>query len=822
MADLSNSKIKDTYQFLLQADGSGNLQTGLGANPNPIIIRGNLTYIDGNQRSGYVLKSDADGKATWGDASVGDLYISAATLDNTILKLETTSGSTILVPVSYWSSDGLGNYANSGLTGNIGIGIETPNEKLTVLGAISATTDLYLGCEAYEDSTITAQEKLTIKGRGTDNDFMVLKQDKILVYLDGLEAASFISTSTGATSNIGQFSFNSSAQDYDFKITGEDHLLFHASGSKHAIRVRNHLTIGPSTVVPWNDGITNWGLAVTGSSLFYSGGTAGTNKNAIDAYGEITTSGNINILNNNSLLTAKISTTGGTVSESLTIQAGSLYMQNEEGSREYYSILSNLHQFYLNDNVVVTYDGEGGNQGLHFTTHSGGEYYNFIISGKDSTRMYETDSANLVNRFRHHVGIGNASGIPANIIGTYGLALTGSSLFYSGGTNAANYNAIEAEGNMTIAGDINILNNNSLLTAKISTTGGTQGESLTIEAGTTHIRNEDGLTEYLKLTTNGITFYVNDTEGVIYSTTAQKYLFDGRPGSATDWYTFNFAGDNGYDVFAIDPQWERVSIKDHVSIGATHAVWPNMSAINYGLFVSGSSRFYSGGTTGVNINAIESRGNITLSGNMVATGDVISSGLTTTIGTITSGTTDLNDLFVKTSDLEYYLGTVTSVAISGGDGIEIDSGSPITNSGTIKLGLSGVDTTKIADGTVTDTEFQYINTLSSNAQTQLTNKLDLEGGTMDGPIEMATNKITGLLDPTAAQDAATKAYADSLDHNNYWSGETGNTLFPISPTNTKLGIGTSTPANALEVVGAISATTNITASGSIRGKEIHI
>ena len=43
---------------------------------------------------------------------------------------------------------------------------------------------------------------------------------------------------------------------------------------------------------------------------------------------------------------------------------------------------------------------------------------------------------------------------------------------------------------------------------------------------------------------------------------------------------------------------------DHVSIGATHAVWPNMSAINYDLFVSGSSRFYSGGTTGVNINAI--------------------------------------------------------------------------------------------------------------------------------------------------------------------------------------------------------------------------
>jgi len=38
---------------------------------------------------------------------------------------------------------------------------------------------------------------------------------------------------------------------------------------------------------------------------------------------------------------------------------------------------------------------------------------------------------------------------------------------------------------------------------------------------------------------------------------------------------------------------------------------------------------------------------------------------------------------------------------------------------TTTLGLSGIDATDIADGTVTSTEFQYINTLSSNAQDQL-------------------------------------------------------------------------------------------------------
>ncbi len=41
---------------------------------------------------------------------------------------------------------------------------------------------------------------------------------------------------------------------------------------------------------------------------------------------------------------------------------------------------------------------------------------------------------------------------------------------------------------------------------------------------------------------------------------------------------------------------------------------------------------------------------------------------------------------------------------------------------------SGIDATKIADGTVTNTEFQYINSLTSNAQDQLDLKADLVAG----------------------------------------------------------------------------------------------
>ncbi len=45
-------------------------------------------------------------------------------------------------------------------------------------------------------------------------------------------------------------------------------------------------------------------------------------------------------------------------------------------------------------------------------------------------------------------------------------------------------------------------------------------------------------------------------------------------------------------------------------------------------------------------------------------------------------------------------GTVTSVAITGTDGIDVDSGSPITSSGTITLGLSSIPNTSLANYSV--------------------------------------------------------------------------------------------------------------------------
>lgn len=55
----------------------------------------------------------------------------------------------------------------------------------------------------------------------------------------------------------------------------------------------------------------------------------------------------------------------------------------------------------------------------------------------------------------------------------------------------------------------------------------------------------------------------------------------------------------------------------------------------------------------------------------------------------------------------------------------------------------------------------------ANFSTTVTNsiatKLPLAGGTMTGAVEMSTNKLTGVGNPTLAQDAATKSYVDAAD-----------------------------------------------------------
>jgi len=84
---------------------------------------------------------------------------------------------------------------------------------------------------------------------------------------------------------------------------------------------------------------------------------------------------------------------------------------------------------------------------------------------------------------------------------------------------------------------------------------------------------------------------------------------------------------------------------------------------------------------------------------------------------------------------------------------------------TAKIVDQAVTSAKIANDTIVDAD---INSAAAIAQskisgltTSLSEKLATAGGTMSGAIAMGTNKITGLGEPTSAQDAATKSYVDT-------------------------------------------------------------
>ncbi len=117
------------------------------------------------------------------------------------------------------------------------------------------------------------------------------------------------------------------------------------------------------------------------------------------------------------------------------------------------------------------------------------------------------------------------------------------------------------------------------------------------------------------------------------------------------------------------------------------------------------------------------------------------------------GTSPIGDLFTLTSS-----GTIEITGNSLTDAIDFNLALGSITNAYINTSAA-IDATKIADGSVANTEFQFINTLSSNAQTQLdalvtsaASKVNRSGDTMTGKFAEA---VVALIDAaTIATDAS--------------------------------------------------------------------
>ncbi len=123
---------------------------------------------------------------------------------------------------------------------------------------------------------------------------------------------------------------------------------------------------------------------------------------------------------------------------------------------------------------------------------------------------------------------------------------------------------------------------------------------------------------------------------------------------------------------------------------------------------------------------------------------IAGTGLTKTGNTLNVNTASSARIVAGADEIDL---ATTGVVASTYKSVTVDQWGRVT-AGTNPTTLSGYGITDAYTSTQTDT--------------LLSGKLSLTGGTMSGAIAMGTNKITGLGDPTNAQDAATKNYTDSI------------------------------------------------------------
>ena len=444
MADLGNQKIKDTYQFVLQTDPSGNLQNLTGGTPNPLIVNNNLRYLDGNQADGYVLLSDSSGNASWGPVAFsGDVYVTGGSINSTTIQLNVSSGGTVSIPGLSWSSSTSGHISNSGLTGNVGIGTPTPNKKLTVVGDISASTNVYsnnlvlkanAGGTDYGQITPDVNHgtiKFMTKPPGTvDNG------ESLIISQDLIEAKASPATGTLVSYmklqpvDGGQdiISFNDANNDIDFIIKSDNQVAFKLDAAKDMMAFRDYVGISNSS--------DKWPTD--------TGGLAGTPKYQLRVIGQTLLSGVTTPLE----VMGNISGTTDLYLGSLTHTASTITAENKltikgHSSTNDYLTLENdyIHMFIDGASAFVVQNTPGDGQ---IILNASSKNMDTKIVTDDGTNAVHVDAALNLVRVRNKAIIG--PGTPTDY--NQSLYVSGSSLFYSGGTNHTNEGVV-AVGNIS-------------------------------------------------------------------------------------------------------------------------------------------------------------------------------------------------------------------------------------------------------------------------------------------------------------------------------------------------------------------------------------
>mgnify|MGYP000754713043 CR=1 FL=1 len=671
MSNLGNQKIKDTYQLVLQTDASGNLQRLDGTTPNPFIVNGNLRYVDGTQSNGYVLISNTNGDASWGPVDfTGDVYVSGGTINGTTIDLNASSGGTISIPGLSWSSSTSGHISNSGLTGNVGVGTSTPNEKLTVVGGISATTDVQVGGKLNLTSlgtayiSLGASNKLALGSTSIlysnwkildGSSFAFDTQSYFTAYRDPSTSRNTLKGTTGgvditSTSNITINSATLSLGNTTSETTVQDNLTVNDN-----LSVGDDLTVNTNTLYVNSTGNTVGINTIDQDAILTVSGDTGTTWTAWEdddmsgiaftngapflSYGEANITVPTPLQQEGTSVRVLV---GGVYYYGTTTANGAGY--GFASSRGYFGLTWSQANITITDGLenVISYGGVDVGQKI-FKVYNGTNPA-FQISGTSVM----SGSTDLLDMFANS-------------------SVTNQDVYWSANTNGSISNS-------GLTGNVGI--GTTVPNQKLTVSGTISGDS-----------------------TMAATTYNSTTSSGGYKLNGDKYLWI----SSSDLQVGNVSADTDIIGTSINLQ--------------------TATTINDNLTVTGNINI--SGTTSYN-GAISGTGSVTAAGGFIGN-------LTGNADTVTNGVYTSNNLSVMAATTSAQLKGVLSDETGTGSVVFATSPTLVTPVlGTPASGVltnctgypeaalpSSINAIKIADGTVTSTEFQYINTLSSNAQTQI-------------------------------------------------------------------------------------------------------
>ena len=323
------------------------------------------------------------------------------------------------------------------------------------------------------------------------------------------------------------------------------------------------------------------------------------------------------------------------------------------------------------------------------------------------------------------------AGVVANLTGNVTGDLTGDSAgAHTGSATGTGDNIVI--GNATpAAGTFTTLNANTSLVAATADINGGSIDGATVGAATPSTGAFTTLAASTSLTAATADINGGTIDGSVIGATVK---------AAGSFTTITTTGQATLDTADING-----GTVDGAAIGATTPSSGAFTTLSASGGISGAfTGNVTGNTAGVHTGAVA--GNVTgnLSGNVTSTGtssfqDVTVNG-TLNMNAGTSAT--ITNLTAPTSDLDAATKKYVDDEVSG----LVDSAP------------GALDTlNELAAALGDDAAF------STTITNSIATKLPLAGGTMSGAIAMGSNKVTGVTDPTAAQDAATKAYSDAQD-----------------------------------------------------------